>query len=430
MPVVNTASPNAAPRRADGAATEDGAVLEQQVAAGVSHSANTTLPSATVLHDRARVRVSPRSHEFAERERKPSARHGPLRLEVEEHEVRRLAHGDASARAARTRVAGPADIRSSTSSSGSTPGSTSVVLIAAKAVSSPVTPNGASSNGASFSCRACGAWSVAMQAIVPSTQRPRRAPAGRPRCASGGFIFALASSERTSSSVRAEVVRADLAGRAARPAARARRSASTDSRAERCMQVDRPVLVARRARGRARPSSPRRPTASRRSRARPRRRPRASGRRARASAPRSGARAGRSATALYCSARRISPAERTGLPSSVNATAPAAASSAISVSSSPREALRDRRHEAGRDDASSRARSTSELRTDADVDDRVGVRHRQDRAVAAGGGRRGAGRDRLLVLAARGAQVDVRVDERRREDEAGLAVAAGLARPR
>ena len=45
---------------------------------------------------------------------------------------------------------------------------------------------------------------------------------------------------------------------------------------------------------------------------------------------------GRPATPLYASARRISWADATGLPSSVKASAPAAASSAISVSSSPR----------------------------------------------------------------------------------------------
>ena len=51
------------------------------------------------------------------------------------------------------------------------------------------------------------------------------------------------------------------------------------------------------------------------------------------------------------------------------------------------------------------------------VDDGIGVRHREDRAVAAGrrGGR--AARDRLLVLTAGRAQVDVRVDEGRREHE-------------
>ena len=43
----------------------------------------------------------------------------------------------------------------------------------------------------------------------------------------------------------------------------------------------------------------------------------------------------RPVTAPYWSARRISPADVTGRPSSVNAAAPASASSPISVSSSP-----------------------------------------------------------------------------------------------
>ena len=53
------------------------------------------------------------------------------------------------------------------------------------------------------------------------------------------------------------------------------------------------------------------------------------------------------------------------------------------------------------------------------VDDRLGVGHGEDGAEAAGGGRPRAGRDRLLVLAAGRAQVDVRIDERGREHEAG-----------
>ncbi len=43
----------------------------------------------------------------------------------------------------------------------------------------------------------------------------------------------------------------------------------------------------------------------------------------------------RPVTALYCSARRISPGETTGMPSSVKPAAPASASSPISVSSAP-----------------------------------------------------------------------------------------------
>ena len=53
--------------------------------------------------------------------------------------------------AARTRAAGPAVTHATTVASGSTPGTTSPVRIAANAVSSPVTPNGAASNGCSFS---------------------------------------------------------------------------------------------------------------------------------------------------------------------------------------------------------------------------------------------------------------------------------------
>ena len=51
------------------------------------------------------------------------------------------------------------------------------------------------------------------------------------------------------------------------------------------------------------------------------------------------------------------------------------------------------------------------------VDDGLGVRHRQDRAVAAGRRGRGSRGDRLLVLAAGRPEVDVRVDERRRQHQ-------------
>jgi hypothetical protein len=61
----------------------------------------------------------------------------------------------------------PAVIRATTNARSITPGSTSPVCSVAKAVSRPVTPIGASSNGSSFSSRECGAWSVATQSIVP-----------------------------------------------------------------------------------------------------------------------------------------------------------------------------------------------------------------------------------------------------------------------
>ena len=79
--------------------------------------------------------------------------------------------------------------------------------------------------------------------------------------------------------------------------------------------------------------------------------------------------------------------------------------------------LRDRRREARRDDRLLVRLLDERLQDGGGVDDRVGVRHRDDRAVASGRCRMRSRRDRLLVLAPRGAQVDVRVDERRREDE-------------
>ncbi len=60
------------------------------------------------------------------------------------------------------------------------------------------------------------------------------------------------------------------------------------------------------------------------------------------------------------------PAEMTGLPSSVNAAAPAAASSAISVSSSPSWPLLIAAMNPVGTTASSRARSTSAPSTDAE----------------------------------------------------------------
>ena len=78
--------------------------------------------------------------------------------------------------------------------------------------------------------------------------------------------------------------------------------------------------------------------------------------------------------------------------------------------------------------ASSRACSTSAARIDGVVDGRVGVRHRDDRAVAARGGGGGARRDRLLVLPSGGAQVDVRVDEGGRQHEPSRGLTRGLDR--
>ena len=125
----------------------------------------------------------------------------------------------------------------------------------------------------------------------------------------------------------------------------------------------------------------------------------------------------RPVTAPYWSARRISPAEATGRPSSVKAAAPASASSRHLGQLLAAEPLRDRGHEAGRDERLAPRGLDERAEHGGRVDDRVGVRHRQDRAVAAGGGRGGAARDRLLVLAARasaGARADRRTPARAR----------------
>ena len=81
-------------------------------------------------------------------------------------------------------------------------------------------------------------------------------------------------------------------------------------------------------------------------------------------------------------------------------------------------ALRDRREEADRNLGLAPGVLEERAEHGGRVDDRLGVRHREDRAVAASGCGGGPGGDRLLVLAARDAQVHVRVDERGREHEA------------
>src|SRR5437764_7016516 len=119
------------------------------------HASNATLPAATVIRTRPRS-VFPSSHEFAESERKLSSRTRHVALGSSRT---RFAGAPTAMRGGSSPYAraGPADMRSSSVASGSRPGSTRCVWSAAQAVSRPVTPNGAASNGASFSWRACGA---------------------------------------------------------------------------------------------------------------------------------------------------------------------------------------------------------------------------------------------------------------------------------
>ena len=79
---------------------------------------------------------------------------------------------------------------------------------AAKAVSRPVTPIAACSKGTSFSSASCGAWSVAMQSIVPS-RRPSISAWRSASVRSGGFILKRRRVEAAHLLVgEAEVVRA------------------------------------------------------------------------------------------------------------------------------------------------------------------------------------------------------------------------------
>ena len=110
--------------------------------------------------------------------------------------------------------------------------------IAANAVSSPVTPFGACSNGCSFSSAACGAWSVAMQSTTP--ERTASISAWRSAsAASGGFIFTLASSERTASSVSSRWC-GEASADTRTPTDRAQATSSIDSCVERCCRWMRP----------------------------------------------------------------------------------------------------------------------------------------------------------------------------------------------
>ena len=100
-------------------------------------------------------------------------------------------------------------------------------------------PIGASSKGTSFSSRACGAWSVAMQSIVPSF-RPAISAWRSASERSGGFIFSRVS-RRSSNAVSMSVRWCGLTSQVIfTPRALASATASTDSRALRCWMWMRP----------------------------------------------------------------------------------------------------------------------------------------------------------------------------------------------
>ena len=115
----------------------------------------------------------------------------------------------------------------------------------------------------------------------------------------------------------------------------------------------------------------------------------------------------------YWSARRSTRALRIGSPSSEKPIAPASRSSAISVSSAPSIPRVTLATNPTGTEASRSARSRTEPSTAAESIGRLGVGHRDHRAVAARGGGPGARLQVLLVLLAGDAEVDVRVDEGR-----------------
>ena len=279
-----------------------------------------------------------------------------------------------------------------------------------------MTPNGASSNGASFSCRACGAWSVATHAIVPSRSASRSAARSSSE-RSGGFIFRLVSRVRTLSSVRqrwwGETSRADRD-----PAALRGPDGGHGLPGREMHYMQRSSLICGKGAVALDHHATPPPTASPRARARPRRRPSCicpSRERVGSSSWRARIRPGDGAVLE----RPLHQARRTrpGLPSSVNAAAPRRGELGHLGQLLAAKALRDRRHEAGRDRRLVAGLLDQGAEHGRRVDDGIRVRHREDGAVATRRGRGRAGGDRLLVLAAGDAEVNVRVDEGRREHE-------------
>ena len=170
------------------------------------------------------------------RERKPSSVTCPLGIEVECDEVRSRAYLDSGlVEPERTRGAGGHASRASSPAS-TMPGYDRGVCRARQSdVSSPVTPNGASSNGTSFSCRACGAWSVAMHEIAPRRRRVAERLAVLAR--SQRRVHLRVRVERADCLLgEHEVMRRDLGGRADAGCRGRGRALRTDSRAERCIR--------------------------------------------------------------------------------------------------------------------------------------------------------------------------------------------------
>ena len=112
------------------------------------------------------MRTRPSHHELWERLSKPSS--PTVHSASRSQSAMFAAEPGASEGRSSPNGSAPPDIRSTTRARSRTPGRIRSVWIAANAVSRPVTPIAACSNGTSFSSGWCGAWSVAMHSIVPS----------------------------------------------------------------------------------------------------------------------------------------------------------------------------------------------------------------------------------------------------------------------
>ena len=204
-------------------------------------------------------------------------------------------------------------VESSATSSGSEtrPAPTRRSRQSGTAVSSPTMPKAAWSYSTFLSSTVCGAWSVAMQSIVPSRSPSstawRSASDAQRRVHLGVRVVGASRPPRRS----AEVVRRDLGGDAHARAPWPRRTASTDAarrevrdvqrgrRSSSASSTSRSTMIVLGRRGRAAQAEPGRDRALVH---------RAACRRA--SAPRSGRSRGRSKARAYSSARRITRARR------------------------------------------------------------------------------------------------------------------------
>src|SRR6266849_11131246 len=182
-------------RRAAGLAREDATIRQGQQRA---RHGETTLPPTMVMTG-APVPVEPAKGVLRARERNlaGSTVHGRSRSSIV------MSAGAPAARLPPGRFrsrAGAGESRWTSVGRSIRPPRTSRSSRRGTAVSSPTTPLAQAPNSSSFSERACGAWSVAMQSTVPS-RRPSSTASISRLVRSGGAIFMLGSYSRTASSV-------------------------------------------------------------------------------------------------------------------------------------------------------------------------------------------------------------------------------------